>query len=106
MVLDNYVIDPDGYLYKCWDDAGDKTKAVYSLKDKKFRNLKQETAYIISTQAAFLKECSDCILLYTCQGGCPHKRLEKKNECLVLKNNMDEFLERYYEISQHKDFVL
>ncbi|SEQ61621.1 uncharacterized protein SAMN04487977_1072 [Treponema bryantii] len=104
-LLDNYVIDPDGYMYKCWDDVGDINKAVYSLKDKKFSNVSVESDYIIKTLAIFNDKCKNCFMLYSCQGGCPFKALNKKEHCPVIKDNINEYLEKHYENSKKKDFV-
>lgn len=39
--VDHYVIDSDGYMYKCYNDIGYKDKAIYSLKDGKKSKFKK-----------------------------------------------------------------
>lgn len=103
--LNNYVIDPYGLMYKCWDDVGMKEKAVLSLADQKFRNPKVESDYMIKSFGYFNKDCKDCLMFYSCLGGCPYKALNIKRQCLVFQNNPEELLEKYYEETLNKDFV-
>lgn len=103
--LNSYVIDPYGFLYKCWDDVGIKEKAILSLMDKKICNPKVESEYLIKSFGYFDKDCRECILFYNCLGGCPYKALNKKRQCLVFHRNPEELLEKYYEETLNKDFV-
>ena len=104
-VLNNYVIDPIGYMYKCWDDVGNVEKAVLSLTDKSFSNLKIESDYMIKSMAIFDNKCKNCTLLYNCQGGCPNLKQNGNGQCPVFKSNMNNFLELHYEKYLKKDFV-
>ena len=108
----SFVFDAEGYMYKCFSDVGIYKKAVGHLIDKKISNIKLETEYVIDSLAINQKGCKECVLLYTCQGGCPNKRMSDKtdmtklHECHILKNNIEEFLVRHYELSQVKEVVL
>lgn len=103
--LNNYVIDADGFMYKCWEDIGIKERAIYNLNDKKINNVLVEADYIIKSQSMFDKVCKNCFMFIGCQGGCPRNALENKRTCHVFKNNTNQFLERHYEKSLKKDFV-
>lgn len=103
--IDNYVLDPNGFLYKCWDDVGYSKRVIGSLFDKKVSNPLVESDYLIKSMAIFDVQCKDCFLLYSCLGGCPYKCLYTKKQCLVLKDNADYFLEQYYENRLNKDFI-
>lgn len=103
--LNNYVIDADGFMYKCWEDIGIKERAIYNLNDKKINNVLVEADYIIKSQSMFDKVCKNCFMFIGCQGGCPRHALENKRTCHVFKNNTNQFLERHYEKSLKKDFV-
>lgn len=103
--LNNYVIDADGFMYKCWEDIGIKERAIYNLNDKKINNVLVEADYIIKSQSMFDKVCKNCFMFIGCQGGCPRHALENKRTCHVFKNNTNHFLERHYEKSLKKDFV-
>lgn len=103
--LNNYVIDADGFMYKCWEDIGIKNRAIYNLNDKKFNNVPVESDYIIKSQSMFDEVCKNCFMFTSCQGGCPKHSLENKKSCHVFKNNTNQFLERHYEKSLKKDFI-
>ena len=103
--LNNYVIDAEGFMYKCWEDIGIKERAVYNLSDKKCSNVLVESDYILKSQAMFDNTCKNCFMFISCQGGCPRQALDNKRTCHIFKNNIVQFLERHYEKSLNKDFV-
>lgn len=103
--LNNYVIDAEGFMYKCWAQVGIKEKAVYNLNDKNFNNLKIESDFIIKSQAIFSDDCKNCFMFISCQGGCPNHALENKRNCHVFKRNIEKFMDRHYEKSLKKDFI-
>lgn len=92
-------------MYECWDDIENEEKAVCSLLDKSFLNLKVESDYMIKSLAIFDKKCKSCELLYNCQGGCPNLKQNDNGQCPVLKSNMNNFLELHYEKYFKKDFI-
>lgn len=102
-IVDHYVIDSDGYMYKCYNDIGYKDKAIYSLMDGKKVNLKREADFIINQQVIFNQNCKSCFLMFSCQGGCPYEAIENKRKCPVLKENIKEYLEKTYEKIQKKE---
>lgn len=103
--LNNYVIDAEGFMYKCWEDIGIKNRAVYNLNEKKCNNVLIESDYILKSQAIFDEKCKNCFMFVNCQGGCPRHALDNKRTCHVFKNNAQKFLERHYEKSLQKDFI-
>lgn len=104
-ILNSYVIDPDGYMYKCWNDIGYVERAVKKIDDKHYVNVLLESKYLINTQVIFDKKCKDCFLLFSCQGGCPSKAINNQRYCSVIKNNIEEFLEKHFQKSKKKNFV-
>ena len=110
--VNTYVIDPEGYMYKCWNDIGDKSRAVSSLISKMFQNPMVESSYLLDTHVSNIDECLNCLFTYICHGGCPHKRLALKDNsilsdlCHVMKGSEKEFLEKYYEQKQSKEIIL
>ncbi|OPF52175.1 hypothetical protein BH721_12940 [Clostridium baratii] len=78
-VCDNtFVIDPDGDLYRCWDDVGVKERNIGNLKKGvKFNNIFFEWLGLDID-----KKCVDCNKLPICHGGCPYLRIKNHNtEC-------------------------
>lgn len=102
-IMDHYVIDSDGYMYKCYNDIGYKDKAIYSLAEGKKINLKREADFIINQQVIFNDKCKSCFLMFSCQGGCPYEAIENKRKCPVVKENIKEYLEKTYEKIQKKE---
>ena len=103
--MNSYVLDPEGYMYKCWDDVGDLKKAVASLKEKTMRNNIVESDFVIKSLAIFNDKCKNCFMIYHCMGGCPNQALKNKEHCPLVKENTNEYLEKHYELCKKKDYV-
>jgi radical SAM additional 4Fe4S-binding domain len=67
----SYVIDPDGYLYTCWQNVGAKEFAIGHLDGPAFEN---ET-YIKWLSNPLPHACLECSFLPCCQGGCGYERI-------------------------------
>jgi uncharacterized protein len=97
------VIGPEGEIYKCWDDVGNKNMVVGSLMDKEMINHSLLTRYYVGGDALDDNNCRDCFHLPICGGGCPHIRIEneyqnkKTDVCDYMKDNLSEFLELHYD---------
>ena len=70
-------IDPEGYLYKCFDKCGQREWAYAKLGDPKAANPIRSQMFL-GRNAACEQECRDCKYLPQCLGGCPLAWLEKK----------------------------
>lgn len=95
------VVDPEGYIYKCWEIIGNKDYAVGKLDvEGKIIN----TNYILLNRYLYgadpleSKACSSCEYLPICAGGCPHSRIENeyyekhKDTCTHLKGFLPDIL--------------
>jgi len=104
--INGYLVSPDGYLYKCWTDLGNKSEAIGHLSGKDFTpdNLAK---YMVGGDPFNDKKCSECNFLPICGGGCPHLKLKNifNNSnvklCHLSKSEIKDFLEIYYE----KNFI-
>lgn len=91
------VIGPEGEVYKCWNDVGDKEKVVGYV-DGKITNESLLLRYLVGADPFEDPKCKECLLLPVCGGGCPHSRIQNVyegtniNTCLLIKDNMKEFL--------------
>ena len=98
-----YVIGPEAEVYKCWDDVGDKTKAVGSL--ARFDNWDMARIAEGTTGCCYLDdpECKECFYFPICNGGCHRVRQnnlhreEKQSSCTYFKGNIEALLEHFYE---------
>lgn len=82
VVSSTYVVDPEGYLYKCWNVIGNKQKAVGTLANNDRLNI--EGLKWLSYKPS--DECYACPYLPICLGGCPYQYIEKgKHSCGTIK---------------------
>lgn len=88
----NLVIDPEGYIYKCWADIGIVKYAVGNILDKNFKgNYARYLSYMIY-DPTLDETCKDCSYLPICMGGCPKKRLENNMRCTEYKYALEPYL--------------
>lgn len=96
-----YVIDPEGYMYKCWNDVGNVTRAVGNVTTIKTEI--DEKMYALNTEYILWspfehKKCVDCSILPICMGGCPYKGLTKNEpECEKWIFNLEQTIIATYE---------
>jgi len=101
--LSSFVIDPDGDLYKCWNDVGNKESAVGNVNDASFDPTNCKCGAWLSRTLP--EKCKQCSILPICAGGCPHVTnvLKKPNACDLIKYNIKETMLTYYERFANKD---
>jgi uncharacterized protein len=97
-------IDPDGYVYKCWEVIGNEKYAVGKL-DKEGNiteiNLTEQNRFLYGADPLSDKICSKCKYLPMCHGGCPMHRLDnefnggKNDTCCYYKGHLPEILSLY-----------
>ncbi len=90
----SYVIDSEGYLYKCWNDIGIKEMNIGHLNEEEHIeeiNIKRYIDYMLydATQDV---ECNSCKCLPICMGGCPNRRLSDSKRCVDKKFILDEYI--------------
>lgn len=89
----NLVINADGKLYKCWNDIGVKERTVGDLlapaSDAAMVPLLQYLMYDPTHDS----ECSKCKYLPICMGGCPSRRLFRKDtRCNVMRYRLKDYI--------------
>lgn len=98
-----YLVGPDGELYKCWDDLGEKSEVVGHVDN--FTNWNTALIAEGAIGASHLENdaCKKCFCLPICGGGCSKCRVYNKRDggdrdyCSHFKHHAKEFLEIYYE---------
>lgn len=98
--INSFVIDPQGYLYKCMGEIGNIVSAVGNVKEELVENHEQYNKlldYMISSPFD-LKECTECKLMPVCMGGCPAliKNSTSKDRCTKWKYNLQNIIEYAY----------
>lgn len=96
--LSAYVVGPNGDLYKCWNDVGNKERVVGNIKEpiKKYNKIYSD--YLLWSPFNH-EECINCNILPLCMGGCVYNGLERgKPECEKWIYNLDDILKVRYDI--------
>lgn len=86
VMLNSYVVDPDGFLYKCWNDVGVKSQAIGSVFDRPSIGT-PESKWL--TYMPSQEKCGDCFAFPLCMGGCPRSALKLGiNRCASIKSSV------------------
>lgn len=107
MIENSFAIGPDGFVYKCATSVGKKELALFHLSKPEVINSQFYEPF--SNECDYLnnKECLACTMFPVCDGGCPMSRLRenktnlKGDNCLLAKNNLEEFLLAYMIIKEN-----
>lgn len=100
------VIGPEGELYKCWNDVGNKSKIIGNI-DGKITNEALLLRYLVAANPFEDPKCQECFLLPVCGGGCPYSRIQNEyegtniNTCLYIKDHLEDFLVTHAEYKNH-----
>lgn len=90
----NYIIDPLGDLYKCWDDIGEISERIGKITQPvQFnKNLMKWLNYDCMSD----KTCIKCKVLPICMGGCPNRIIKNSSvgrTCHFLRFDNDSYIE-------------
>lgn len=97
-----YVVDPEGYIYKCWSDVGLENRRVGDLRNG-IKNFDIVAQFMTGSDKFSDKKCLDCSFIPICEGSCNLYRvcfLEKGipyEVCDIDKESLVKLLETYYE---------
>lgn len=93
--INNYVVDPDGDLYTCWEVIGRKDKTIGNIV-----NSSMNYQYINWLIHEPTESCYNCKFLPICSGGCPYRYLMNGSpQCSEIKLTLTarlKALHRYY----------
>lgn len=87
------IIGPEGEIYLCLKDVGDKKESIGSIMNSG-RNIELLTNYTVKYFAYDVDECKKCRVLALCGGGCSNLRYrkdkygEEHDYCAQFKNNI------------------
>jgi len=88
----SFVIDPEGYIYKCWKDIGNRSNSIgYLNSNPKFSALYYDYMTYDATRDEICKKCN---LLPLCMGGCPYERIHNGERCPMYTNIMKDIITR------------
>ena len=101
--INSFVIDPDGFMYKCWNEIGNINATVGNIniidsehkvnEDMMINNLEYMTWSPFESL-----ECTKCKLLPICMGGCPYfRKTSGETHCERWKYNLEEIIQKTYD---------
>jgi len=101
-------IDPEGYVYKCWEVIGNKKYAIGKLDDGKITevNATMLNRQLYGADTLDDKKCVQCSYLPVCNGGCPIYRIEnefegaKNDVCCLYKGYLPDFLKAHLKLKK------
>lgn len=109
-IVNSFVVDMDGYLYKCWNQVGKKEEICGDV--YKDVNLYSNNYLGWVTWSPVEDEiCQACKFLPICMGGCPqnngdvywsHKGGNRGHSCSSMNERMDRIIEYYYALYRKK----
>lgn len=87
-------VDPEGYLYRCFDHAGTPERAYGRLGHPEFLNPRNARAFL-ERDPFSEEECAACACLPQCLGSCSRSWVEKGTHyCKAARYLLDDALER------------
>ena len=96
----SYVIDPEGFIYKCWADLGHKDRSIGDVING-VNNYNIVSQYLIGSDKFSDPKCKSCKLLPICEGGCNLYRINYSinkrpyNCCPINEQGLIKMLETY-----------
>lgn len=95
-VVNSFIVDPEGQLYRCWNYVGNHAKSMGNIKNQlNFQH--PNFLQLFSTNPFKIEACRDCSLLPICMGGCPSRRVDRnlsgEEMCESWKYNLEPMLE-------------
>ena len=98
-----YTVTPDCDVYKCWEHAGEEEHCIGKLDENgNLTDLKYTFYDWMSHNPLNCQECSQCVYLPACGGGCGMESYSKTGSyhepgCFKTKGVIEKQLIRYYE---------
>lgn len=88
----SFVIDPEGYVYKCWSDLGILDYAVSNIIDKNYKGNYSLLLNYMTYDPILDEKCAKCRYLPICGGGCPKQRVENNERCSEYKYVLEKYI--------------
>ena len=95
-LMNSYLIDPDGDMYRCFNHAGDKSKSMGNIQAPvNYQHV--EFDRLFSFDPFDTEACRSCTILPLCMGGCAARRKDRHvaadEVCDTWKYNLQPMLE-------------
>ncbi len=92
-----FVLDPDGDMYKCWTEIGNKTASIGKIGDLTRQNEEKGKREIrwLTWEPFEYPDCVKCKMLPICMGGCAHQAMfinRDRPECKEWKYGLEHYV--------------
>jgi len=98
--LTSFIVDPDGDLYKCYSEIGEKRASIGNVIGFEGRGDKCRTREIrwITWEPFSYPDCQSCKVLPICTGGCPYGPIAKGQQptCAEWKYGLEQYVRARY----------
>jgi uncharacterized protein len=92
-----FVLDPDGDMYKCWTEIGNKAASIGKIGDLILQDEEKGNREIqwLAWEPFEYSECVKCKILPICMGGCVHQAMfinRGRPECKEWKYGLENYV--------------
>lgn len=100
--LNSFVVDHEGYVYKCWNEVGRIERALGNMTGGKFDISCAKNGVWMARNPIAAEKCQECSLLPVCMGGCPYNDMVQGvgNVCGHERYNLKDTMLRYYDAAK------
>lgn len=100
--MNSFVIDPDGDMYKCWSEIGDKPARIGNIKNLGEQSGSERMHEIrwLTWEPFQYTDCVKCKLLPICMGGCSYRAMfvnDNRPECTEWKYSLEHYVRARFE---------
>lgn len=98
------VVDPEGNLYKCWNDIGISDYVIGKIDNSSFEgNRERFFKYVFDDLNENIK-CKNCATLPICMGGCPQQNIDGNYACSEFKYKLEDYLKNMaFDLNEKKN---
>lgn len=95
--MNAFVLDPDGDMYKCWTEIGNKTASIGKIGNLTRNNEEKGNREIqwLAWEPFEYSDCVECKMLPICMGGCAHQAMfinRGRPECKEWKYGLEHYV--------------
>lgn len=92
-----FVLDPDGDMYKCWTEIGNKTASIGKIGDltRQKQEKKNREIQWLTWEPFEYPDCVECKMLPICMGGCANQAMfvnKGRPECKEWKYGLEHYV--------------
>ncbi|WP_243454595.1 radical SAM/SPASM domain-containing protein [Desulfosporosinus fructosivorans] len=106
--MNAFVLDPDGDMYKCWSEIGDKPVRIGNIMDLKQRGKNERMHEIrwLTWEPFEYADCVECKMLPICMGGCGYRAMFVNKDwpdCAEWKYSLEHYVRARF--NQEKEII-